>query len=109
MAWLRAVVTIHPPGLGGTPASAQRCTAMTNASWTASSARSMSPKRRTSVATARPNSARKVCSTADTSVAGTVGPLLLHVVLEGAHFDGSLARRRRLARQRQRGVEVGNL
>jgi hypothetical protein len=63
MARLRAVVTIQPPGLGGVPFSGQEATATANASWTASSARSMSPKRRTRVATARPNSSRKIAST----------------------------------------------
>ena len=41
---LRAVVMIQPAGLGGTPSAGQRWTATANASWTASSARSMSPK-----------------------------------------------------------------
>ena len=34
MARLRAVVTIHPPGLGGTPSDGHRATATVNASWT---------------------------------------------------------------------------
>ena len=44
MARRRAVVMIHPAGLGGSPVSGQRCTATAKASWTASSATSMSPK-----------------------------------------------------------------
>ena len=51
MPLLRAVVMIQPAGLGGGPASGQRATAATKASWTASSATSMSPKVRTSTAT----------------------------------------------------------
>jgi hypothetical protein len=54
----RAVVMIQPAGLGGNPSSGQRCVATVNASWTPSSARSMSPKLRTSTETARPYSAR---------------------------------------------------
>ena len=58
----RAVVMIQPAGLGGTPSCGQRLTASTNASWTASSAASMSPKTRTRTATARPYSSRKTRS-----------------------------------------------
>ena len=54
MARLRAVVMIQPAGLGGTPTSGQRRTAMRNASATASSARSKSPRTRIRVASARP-------------------------------------------------------
>ena len=56
MARLRAVVVIQPPGFGGRPDAGHRSLATTKASWTASSAMSMSPKRRTSVATQRPDS-----------------------------------------------------
>ena len=52
----RAVVMIHPAGLGGTPSSGQRTTATAKASWTPSSARSMSPNERTRTETARPYS-----------------------------------------------------
>ena len=38
MARLRAVVTIHPAGLAGTPSTGHRATAVAKASWTASSA-----------------------------------------------------------------------
>ncbi len=58
----RAVVTIQPPGFGGVPAVGQRSSACTKASWTASSARVMSPRRRTRVATARPYSSRKTAA-----------------------------------------------
>ena len=56
MARWRAVVMIHPAGLGGSPARGQRRAASANASWTASSAMSMSPKTRVRTATARPYS-----------------------------------------------------
>ena len=63
----RAVVMIHPAGLGGTPSAGQRRSASTNASWTASSAASMSPNARTSTATARPCSARNTRPTSAAS------------------------------------------
>ena len=63
MARLRAVVVIHAPGLSGTPRSGQVSSALMNASWTASSARSKSPRTRMSVATARPCSSRNRRST----------------------------------------------
>jgi hypothetical protein len=44
IARLRAVVTSQPPGLSGVPSRGQRSAAMANASWTASSARSKSPR-----------------------------------------------------------------
>ena len=56
MARFLAVVMIHPAGLGGSPLDGHRCTAAVNASWTASSATSISPKTRTRTATARPYS-----------------------------------------------------
>ena len=59
----RAVVTIHAPGRSGTPSRGQRSIAVTNASWTTSSARSKSPRMRMRVASARPDSSRKVRST----------------------------------------------
>jgi hypothetical protein len=61
MARLRAVVTIHAPGLRGVPA-AQPSTAAANASWTASSARARSPVARATAATERPHSSRKMRS-----------------------------------------------
>src|ERR1700722_1354725 len=63
MARRRAVVMIHPAGLGGSPSAGQRWTATAKASWTASSATSMSPKLRTRTATARPYSSRNTRST----------------------------------------------
>ena len=58
IARLRAVVVIHAPGLRGTPSLGQRSSATIQASWTASSARSKSPRTRMSDATARPDSRR---------------------------------------------------
>ena len=69
MAPFRAVVVIHAPGFGGTPRSGHRWMATTNASCTASSARSMSPKDRMRVATVRPYSARKCRSISPTPTA----------------------------------------
>src|SRR5262245_49855937 len=63
MARLRAVVTIHAPGLGGSPSDGHLAAATANASWTASSAASMSPRKRIRVATHRPYSRRKTAST----------------------------------------------
>ena len=56
MARLRAVVVIQPPGLGGIPVFGHCSAAMANASATASSARSMSPRTRIRVAVQRPAS-----------------------------------------------------
>src|SRR6476620_5442235 len=64
IARLPAVVVSQPPGLGGPPDSGHFSSAITSASPAASSARSMSPKRRTSEAIRRPYSSRKTCSTA---------------------------------------------
>src|SRR5439155_13995695 len=112
MARLRAVVVIQAPGLGGRPAAGQRSTAMAKASWTASSAMSMSPKRRTRVAVDRPDSDRKIAamSTAGSTVGSTVAPdgrLPGRLVLEGAHLDRGPAGHRGPGGQGQRLVEVG--
>ncbi len=58
----RAVVMIHPAGLGGKPSSGHRCAATMKASCTPSSARSKSPKARMRTETARPYSPRKMRS-----------------------------------------------
>src|SRR5580700_4724915 len=62
MARLRAVVTIQAPGLGGWPSDGHLATATVNASWTASSAASISPRKRIRVAMQRPYSRRKTAS-----------------------------------------------
>src|SRR5438874_342360 len=67
IARLRAVVVIQPPGLGGRPSRAQVRRATANASWTASSARSMSAKARIRAAIDRPDSSRKIRPTAASS------------------------------------------
>ena len=58
---LRAVVMTHAPGLRGVPSRGQRSSAVANASCTASSARSRSPRTRVRTATARPHSSRNAC------------------------------------------------
>src|SRR5258707_4463703 len=63
IARFRAVVTIHPAGLGGMPSLRHLSLAVTNASCTASSASVMSPKMRISVATAWPYTSRNTRST----------------------------------------------
>ncbi len=78
MARLRAVVVIQPPGFGGTPVTGHRSAAMANASATASSARSMSPRTRIKVAVQRPASRRKTAARSS-------------LTLERADLDGSLA------------------
>src|SRR5947208_16165098 len=96
MARLRAVVTIQPPGCGGTPCCGHCSAAMAKASATASSARSMSPRTRISVAVQRPASRRKTDSSSS-------------FTLERANLDRSLARGRALAGPVERGVEVRGL
>src|SRR5215831_13377740 len=105
IARFRAVMMIHPAGLGGIPAGGHRSNATVNASWTDSSARSMSPSTRTSTATARPYSLRKTCSIAVWSTDGT-GPSVLGFLLERAHLDRRGAGLRGLGGPGQRGVEV---
>src|SRR5262245_26485816 len=94
---------IQPAGLGGTPVEGQRCTAVANASCTASSATSMSPKMRISTATARPYSSRKVRA------------MSVAVFIERPHLDRETAlaikadRARKPAAPLERGVEIGRL
>src|SRR3954447_21228767 len=94
MARLRAVVVIQPPGLGGTPWTGHCSAAMAKASATASSARSMSPRTRISVAVQRPASRRKI------SASGSG-------IFRRSDLDWSLAGRRRFAGPVECGVEVG--
>src|SRR5215469_10073352 len=78
MARLRAVVTIHAPGLGGWPSDGHLAAATVKASWTASSAASISPRKRIRVATQRPYSRRKTASTVtarEAMVAGRIWSL----------------------------------
>src|SRR6478735_444729 len=96
MARLRAVVVIQPPGLGGRPVVGHCSAAMANASATASSARSTSPRMRIMVAVQRPASRRK---TAPRSSG----------ILQWTDLDRALAGGRRLTRPLQGDVEVGGL
>src|SRR5258708_4347882 len=106
MARFRAVVMIHPAGLGGSPVDGHRCTAMVNASWTASSASSMSPKARTRTATARPYSSRNTRSMSAASTAGTRS--VLRNVLERAYLDGSVTGPGRPGGPLERRVQVAS-
>ena len=74
MARFRAVVVIQPPGFGGSPSTGHFRRAMANASWTASSAMSMSPKMRTRVATDRPDPSRKIRPISASSAMGNDQP-----------------------------------
>ena len=62
IALLRPTLTSQARGLDGGPAAGQRSSATATASCSASSARSKSPTRRISVASARPASSRKIFS-----------------------------------------------
>ena len=64
MARFRAVVTIQAAGFAGTPSLGQRSAARTNASWTASSASSKSPRTRMRIETARLHSSRNALAIA---------------------------------------------
>src|SRR5687768_10897342 len=98
---------IHPAGLGGSPVEGQRSRATTKASWTASSARSMSPKKRTRLATARPDSERKTRSISDGSSSGSTW--VRSLALEGPDLDLTGARGAGFLGHGQRGIEVGEL
>src|ERR671937_579731 len=74
MAWRRAVVVIQPPGLGGTPSPGHLPRATVNASCTASSARSMSPKTPIRAASDRPDSSRKIRPTSAASSLAAASP-----------------------------------
>src|SRR5439155_15560772 len=96
MARLRAVVVIHPPGFGGTPWLGHCSAAIANASATASSARSMSPRTRMSVAVQRPASRRKT--------SGSSSGIFCR-----SHLDWLFAGRGGLGGPVERSVEVGRL
>src|SRR5919112_1300650 len=85
MALLRAVVVIQAPGRSGTPAAGQRSMATRKASWTASSARSKSPRTRMRVATACPDSSRNTRSTSARASVATLTPRRLPSL--GGHVD----------------------
>src|SRR5690606_27120598 len=107
----RAVVMIHPAGLGGTPSPGHRSTAVEKASCTASSARSISPRTRVSTATARPYSSRKT-----RPMSAVEGPVIEVCTSSGAgserqgpHLDGQCGGVGETARPLQRLVEVGHV
>src|SRR6266704_2383762 len=110
MARLRAVVVIQAPGLGGRPAPVHLRRATANASWTASSATSMSPKTRIRAATDRPDSSRKIRPTSASPGLGAApvprtpsGP---GFVPERANLDRSPDDGTRLGRPDERGIEI---
>src|SRR5436190_3243236 len=113
IARLRAVVVIQPPGLGGRPSRAHVRRATANASWTASSARSMSPKARIRAAIDRPDSSRKIRPTAASSnremVLMSSSLSGLGYVSEGADLDRLRDCGAGLRRPREGGVEVVGL
>src|SRR6478672_9815437 len=106
MARLRAVVMIHAAGFGGTPTLGHRSTAAANASWTASSAVSMSPQARTRTDTARPYCSRKTRSISDDGTSVT-GVSAFSFVVEGTYFHRKRGRLRQPGSPFQRGVEIG--
>src|SRR5205814_9135103 len=113
MARLRAVVVIQAPGLGGRPSPVHLRRAEANASCTASSATSMSPKTRIRAATDRPDSSRKIRPTSASSsfrVASTSRTLSgLGYVSERADLDRFRDGCGGLRRPSERGVEVFGL
>src|SRR5436190_9357588 len=113
MARLRAVVVIQPPGLGGRPSHSHARRATANASWTASSARSMSPKARIRAAIDRPDSSRKIrpAAAASNREMALMSSSLsgLGYMSEGADLDRLRDRGAGLRRPREGGVEVVGL
>src|SRR6478735_3656340 len=108
IARLLAVVVSQPPGLGGTPDSGHFSRAATSASPAASSAMSISPKRRTSEAIRRPYSSRKTRSTAAVPVCidGAVRPTGSAKAVERTDLDLASTRLGSLGRQAEGHVEV---
>src|SRR5213080_3066667 len=110
MARFRAVVVIQPPGLGGSPSPGHLRRATANASCTASSATSMSPKTRIRAATDRPDSARKIRPiSASPGLGAARGPLTRsgpRFVPERADLDRGPDDGARLGRPEERGIEI---
>src|SRR3954469_6294530 len=109
IARLLAVVVSQPPGLGGTPESGHFSNATTSASPAASSATSMSPKRRTSEAISRPYSSRKTRSTAVVPLASINAAVGSRDAVEGTDLDLAAARLGSLGRELERHIEVGRV
>ena len=109
IARLRAVVMIHPAGLGGTPLCGHRSSAAAKASCTASSALSMSPHTRTSTDTARPYSSRKTRSISDDGEHRSRRRSAVASPWNGRTSIGSRRRARVAQPPLERVVEVGRL
>src|SRR5918996_418739 len=107
MARLRAVVVIQPPGLGGSPCFGQSRSATANASCTASSATSMSPKTRIRMATDRPHSPRKIRPISNESSRGPTSRTRSGLaVAERTDLDRPTYGGSGLRRPCERGVEI---
>src|SRR6266702_3993593 len=107
MARLRAVVVIQPPGLGGRPSPGHLLNATANASCTASSARSISPKTLIRAATDRPDSSRKIRPTSAASSVGALSRTLSSLEdPERTDLDRVPDGRGRLRRPGERSIEV---
>src|SRR3954468_11945009 len=107
IARLPAVGVSPPPGVGGNPGPGHFSSAATSASPAASSARSMSPNRRTREAIRRPYSSRKTRSTA--AVPGCIGQSWCAgsgEAVERTDLDLATARLGPLRRKVERHVEV---
>src|SRR6266511_2753416 len=112
MARLRAVVVIQPPGLGGSPSPGHLRKATANASCTASSATSMSPKTPIRASTERPDSSRKIRPTSAASSlaeASTSRTASGRKVPERTDLDRRVDRSGDLRRPGERGVEIFGL
>src|SRR5207247_5591718 len=112
MARLRAVVVMQPPGFGGRPSPGRLCSAPATASWTASSAASMSPKARMRDATDLPYSSRKIRLTTVSSTGSAALPfawLSAPNIHKGPYFDRPLDRLGDFRRPGKRGVEIVGL
>src|SRR5579871_3066645 len=101
IALLRATLTSHARGLDGNSAAGQRSSAAAKASCKASSARSKSPTRRISVASARPASSRNTFSI-------STGGILSSVVVDhhGANLDRTALGAGNSRSNSNRGVEI---
>ena len=109
IARLRAVVMIHPAGLVGIPRIGQVRSASTNASWTASSARSKLPVARIRAATARPASRRNRRSMSRRVSAVASALRLIRELLDRTQLDRAVHRARPTAPRFDRLVHIGDI
>src|SRR5512133_338120 len=109
IALLRAVRVIHAAGLLGTPRSGQLRRACTNASWTASSARSKLPVARIRAATARPASRRNRRSMSERASPVVSALRFVRELLDRPQLDGAVHRAWTTASRFYRLVEVGDI